>query len=144
MTSGQQSVSAQAFTAGNRFSYPISVQGQVSIPGGVPQYVLLDSDPVPIRVRVPPPESELPGFTGAIGQFTLDPPRLSTNRVRVGVERSLPVGVTEHHGGGATWLVVLLRERSSPRRRHAEQWEQAIGDRQRLDLFRGPPPGDGG
>jgi hypothetical protein len=84
ITPGPLKISAQGFTAGREFSGPITIQGQVVIPGGVPQYVLLISDPVDINVRPLPSGSELPGFTGAIGKFLRDPPQLSTNRLRVG------------------------------------------------------------
>ncbi len=91
LNSGALTLSAQAFTAGNRFSGPITIQGQVSIPGGTPQFLLLDSDPVDIRVHPLPPSGDLAGFTGAIGQFTRDLPRLSTNQVRVGDPVNLSV-----------------------------------------------------
>jgi hypothetical protein len=81
---GKLAVSAQGFTAGNRFTGAITIQGQVTIPGGPPQYVLLDSDPVTLNVRPLPRSGSLPGFTGAIGTFALDPPQLSTNQVSVG------------------------------------------------------------
>ena len=45
---------------------------------------LVDSDPVTIAVRPLPKAGELPGFTGGIGNFTIDPPALTTNRLRVG------------------------------------------------------------
>jgi hypothetical protein len=81
---GKLAVSAQGFTAGNRFAGTITIQGQVTIPGGPPQYVLLDSDPVTLNVRPLPRSGSLPGFTGAIGTFALDPPQLSTNQISVG------------------------------------------------------------
>jgi hypothetical protein len=84
LVTGSLAVSAQGFTAGNRFSGTIVIQGQAVIPGGAPQYVLVDSDPVTIQVRALPRASELPGFTGAIGNLTMDPPQLSTNQTRVG------------------------------------------------------------
>ncbi len=49
-----------------------------------PQYSLIDSEIIPLTVHSIPTEGELPGFTGAIGKFLLDPPVLSTNRVRAG------------------------------------------------------------
>ena len=88
---GPVKFSAQGFTAGRDFGGPISIQGQVVIPGGPPQCVLLVSDPVEINVRPLPSEGELPGFTGAIGKFTCDPPALSTNRLRVGEPAHLKV-----------------------------------------------------
>ena len=54
---------------------------------------LVDSDPVTIRVRPLPKDGELPGFNGAIGSFTIDPPKLATNTVRVGDPVKLTVAV---------------------------------------------------
>lgn len=82
--SGNLTVSAQGFTAGNRFAGPIIIQGKVSIPGGPPQFQLIDSDRFSIHARPLPRAGELPGFNGAIGKFLIDPPRLSTNTVRIG------------------------------------------------------------
>ena len=84
MATGSLQVSAQGFTAGSEFSAPISINGPVSLPGGPPSYVFLVSDPVTLNVRPLPAEGEPPGFTGSIGKFTADPPRLSTNRIQVG------------------------------------------------------------
>lgn len=91
LTAGSLVISAQAFTAGNQFGGPISIRGQVTIPGGPPKYVLLVSDPVKINVRPLPTETELPGFTGAIGKFFADAPQLSTNRLRVGEPAHLKI-----------------------------------------------------
>ena len=88
---GPVKFSAQGFTAGRDFGGPISIQGQVVIPGGPPQRALLVSDAVEINVRPLPSEGELPGFTGAIGKFTCDPLALSTNRLRVGEPAHLKV-----------------------------------------------------
>jgi hypothetical protein len=52
---------------------------------------LVDSDPVTITVRPLPKENELPGFTGGIGNFTMDPPVLMTNVLRVGEPVKLTV-----------------------------------------------------
>ena len=84
LVAGKIDVTAQAFTAGNQFSGSIVIQGNTVIQGGAPQYLLLDSDSVRLNVQPLPRAGELPGFNGAIGQFTLEPPQLSTNRVRVG------------------------------------------------------------
>lgn len=84
LQTGELTISAQGFTAGNRFSGPIIIQGQVTIPGGPPQFLLIDSDPLVIKVRPLPRAGELPGFTGAFGHFILNPPQLSINRTRVG------------------------------------------------------------
>jgi hypothetical protein len=84
LIAGKLDISAQGFTAGNRFGGAITIYGQASLPAGLPQNVLLDTDPVTINVRPLPRSGSLPGFTGAIGTFMSDPPQLSTNHVRVG------------------------------------------------------------
>ena len=88
---------AQGFTAGREFSGPISIRGQVTIPGGPAKYVLLVSEPVAINVRPLPAENKVSGFTGAIGKFFNDPPQLSTNRLRVGEPAHLKLNF---HGAG--------------------------------------------
>lgn len=84
IATGPLQLSAQGFTAGREFSGPITISGQVTIPGGQPDYLLLVSDPVGINVRPLPVAGELPGFTGAVGKFAAEPPGLTTNRLRVG------------------------------------------------------------
>jgi hypothetical protein len=84
ITSGTMSLSAQGFTAGMQFSGPIVISGQVSIPGGQPRYLLLDSESIDINVRPLPTDDELPGFTGTIGSYVCGPPGISTNTVAVG------------------------------------------------------------
>lgn len=84
MSAGSLSFSAQGFTAGHEFTFPMSIHGPVKISPGPPQYELLVSDPVQINIRPLPVDGELPGFTGAIGNFSIESPRLSTNHVHVG------------------------------------------------------------
>jgi hypothetical protein len=84
LVSGRIDLTAQAFTSGNQFSGTIVIHGSTVIPGGPPQFVLLDSEPVQLNVEPLPRAGELPGFSGAIGAFQLDPPELSTNVIRVG------------------------------------------------------------
>ena len=103
IAAGELSLSAQGFTAGREFSGPISITGQVIIPGGPPKYVLLVSEPVALRVQPLPAEGRLPGFTGAIGKFTHDPPQLSTNRVGVG--EAVHVKMAVHGEGNLNRLV---------------------------------------
>jgi len=81
---GQRSLSVQGFTAGRQFGGPITIRGTAIIPGGSPEFLLLDSEPVMLNVRPLPTAGELPGFTGAIGNFDCDPPHLATNTVPVG------------------------------------------------------------
>jgi len=94
LTTGKLTVFAQGFAAGNRFSGPIVISGHAIIPGGVPQYTLLESDPIELSVRPLPRDGELPGFTGAIGSFTVGPPQLATNSLRVGDPVKLTVTIT--------------------------------------------------
>ena len=82
IAAGPLAFSAQAFTAAV-LSVPISIHAQITIPGGPAKNVLLVSEPVKINVR-PLPADEPPGFTGAMGKFSSDPPQLSTNRLHVG------------------------------------------------------------
>lgn len=84
LVAGRLDLSAQAFTSGNQFAGAITIQGQATIMGGQPQYVLLDSDAVRLNVAPLPRAGLLPGFSGAIGRYEIDPPQLSTNRLRVG------------------------------------------------------------
>jgi len=84
ISAGSLKFSAQGFTAGHEFTFPMVIHGPVNISPGPPKYELLISDPVQINVRPLPVEGELPGFTGAIGNFTADPPHLSASRVHVG------------------------------------------------------------
>ena len=93
ITAGTLSVFAQAYSIGNRFTGTIVISGPAVIPGGLPQYTLLDSDPVEFNVRPLPRSGKLPGFTGAVGSVALQPLKLSTNVVRVGGPLKLTVAV---------------------------------------------------
>lgn len=81
---GQLKLHAQGFTSGREFSGTLIIHGPVTIPGGPPQYMLLDSKPFALNVRPVPEEGRLPGFQGAIGGYRCDPPKLGTNQVRLG------------------------------------------------------------
>jgi len=65
----------------------------VTIPGGPPEYALLESPPVMLNVKPLPAEGRLPGFSGAIGKFNRDPPQLSDAHVQVGNPLKLSVTV---------------------------------------------------
>ncbi|HEV2207223.1 MAG TPA: hypothetical protein VG167_00485 [Verrucomicrobiae bacterium] len=83
---GSLSLSAQSFV-GNRFggnTIVISGPNHMTFSGGPPQYTLLESEPVTLQVRPLPREGRLPGFTGAVGMFTIEPPALSSTEARVG------------------------------------------------------------
>src|SRR5438552_6514992 len=60
-------------------------------------HALIDSEPVTLTVKPLPKEGQLPGFTGAIGAFQLEAPKLSTNEVRAGDPLTLTVTL---HGEG--------------------------------------------
>lgn len=99
---GSLNISAQAFTAGHEFGGPVAISGQVTIAGGVPNYILLTSEPLTITVR-PLPDGELPGYTGTMGKFLADKTQLSTNRLRVGEPVQLKFGF--HPEGDLTRFV---------------------------------------
>jgi hypothetical protein len=91
ISAGQLEISAQGFTSGMQFSGPVVITGQISLSGGPPKYLLLESEPVTITVRPLPTENELPGFTGAVGSYTCDPPSLMTNTLKMGEPAQLTV-----------------------------------------------------
>lgn len=63
-------------------------------PGTIPTSMpLLDSGPVELTAKTLPKEGELPGFTGGIGTFALDSPRLSATEVRAGEPIQMSVTV---------------------------------------------------
>ncbi len=113
MVAGTVSVYAQGFVAGSHFSGPIVISGTATIPGGPPQYTLLETEPMELQVRPLPPEGELPGFTGAIGSLALGVPKLATNVVRVGELVRLAVTVTNRGDGPMARLVAPPAPRTS-------------------------------
>jgi hypothetical protein len=94
MMAGKQTVFAQGFTVERRVPSPVVTIGPNAIPNVLPQYTLVESEPVEMNVRPLPREGELPGFAGAIGSFTVGPPRLATNVLHVGEPASLSVTIT--------------------------------------------------
>jgi hypothetical protein len=88
IAAGKLNLSAQGF----------SLEAQA---GGPPKNVLLDSEPVVINVRPLPGENELPGFQGAVGDYTCDPPTLTKNNLKV---------------GEPTQLTIVIRGRENPGR----------------------------
>jgi hypothetical protein len=105
VATGKLTVFAQGFTAGSQFSGSVIITGTAIIPGGPPQYTLLESDPIELNVRPLPTEGELPGFTGAIGRFAVGPPKLATNVLRVGDPVKLSVIITNRGDGPLARLV---------------------------------------
>ena len=59
----------------------------------LPQFSLLESAPVELNALPLPKEGELPGFTGAIGTFSMETPKLATNVLRVGDPVKLTVTI---------------------------------------------------
>ncbi len=90
---GKLSAYAQGYAIGNRVYGGVIISGPGVMPGLPAQYMLLDSDPVQFEVRPLPSEGQLPGFTGAVGAFSIDPPQVSTNWVHVGDPIKLTVRV---------------------------------------------------
>jgi hypothetical protein len=87
ITAGKLSFFAQSFVA---------IRAVAVSPGPLqasPNYTLLDSAPVELQVRPLPLEGRLPGFAGAVGDFTIGMPELATNVVRVGDPVKLTVKV---------------------------------------------------
>jgi hypothetical protein len=94
LRSGKLTVFAQGYSAGNRYFGPlIGASGPGPVPNNLPQFTLLDSEPVELQVRPLPRHGELPGFTGAIGSFSLEPPRLAADPLRAGETVRLSVTV---------------------------------------------------
>ena len=91
--SGNLTMFGQGFTSGMRFSGPIVITGNAMIPGGSPQYTLLESERVQVNVRPLPRDQELPGFTGEIGPLAMDTPSLSSTATRVGEPLKLSVNI---------------------------------------------------
>jgi hypothetical protein len=104
-TRGPLKIFAQGFTSGNSFGGgQIVIQGGVTIPGGPPEYALLESEPVTLNVKPLPAEGRLPGFNGAIGKFTRDQPQLSAASVTAG--NPVKLTVTFHSEGGLLHLAM--------------------------------------
>ena len=83
ITAGKLSLMAQAYAIGNRSSGP-TTNGSVFIYGGSLQYTLLDSGPAEFEVRPLPRAGQLPGFTGSVGSYTAEPPKLASTELKVG------------------------------------------------------------
>ena len=90
MRAGQEQLVAQGHSMSTRL-----IPGQQAV---FQSYnALVDSEPVTLTVKPMHKEGQLPGFTGAIGAFQLEPPKLSTNEVRAGDPLTLTVTL---HGDG--------------------------------------------
>lgn len=93
IATGKLSVAAQGYAVGNRVVGGIILPNPGLAANSLPQYTLVDSDPVTLEVRPLPGGSQLPGFTGAVGLYSVDPPELSTNVLSVGEPVQLTVKV---------------------------------------------------
>lgn len=94
LQTGKLTVFAQGYSAGNRYFGPLTgASGPGPMLNNLPQFTLLDSEPVELQVRPLPRQGELPGFTGAIGSFSLEPPRLAADPLRAGETVKLSVTV---------------------------------------------------
>lgn len=80
---GRMSFYAHGWTTINRATGPVYITNNM-VMNLITTYTLLDSDPVELQVKGLPSKGQLPGFAGAVGFFTNDPPVLSTNVVRAG------------------------------------------------------------
>ena len=70
----------------------ISAHAFVVADTGSPLHFLLqDAEPISLKVRPLPMEDQPPSFAGAIGSFSIDPPRLSSTQVRLGVPVEMTV-----------------------------------------------------
>ena len=86
LRAGRQEVVAQAYAIVNR---PLPGQTNAFQMG----QMLVDSDPVVLRVKDLPEQGKLPGFTGAVGAFTVDLPRVSAINPRAGEPFTLTVTI---------------------------------------------------
>jgi len=72
--------------------YAILNRNSTSRLSQIPSYnPLLDTEPTNLTAKRVPTEGELPGFTGAIGSFQLEPPRVTPESVRAGDPLTLKV-----------------------------------------------------
>lgn len=94
---------AQAYAYINRFAAAPNM-------GATLETVLLNSDPTSVTVKHLPRDGELPGFTGAIGTFAAEAPKLSTNTVRAG--EPITLSVTVKGDGNLTRLIPPKLERT--------------------------------
>jgi hypothetical protein len=117
ITTGELNLSSQGFTGGRNLDQPVVITAPAMIPGVTTEYLLLESDVVTVHVRPLPAAGKLPGFAGAIGNFTRYPPELSTNTVHVGDPLQLTFVVRDESGAplivapepprSADWQIML-------------------------------------
>ncbi len=93
VAAGKLELFAQAFTMLPRPPASVLSNSVLTVSSGLPQFSLLESEPLNLSVRPLPKEGELPGFTGAIGTFSMEPLKLATNVLRVGDPLKLSVTI---------------------------------------------------
>lgn len=99
---GKTAVEAEGWSVVNRTTGPVYITNGVVMNLHV-EHTLVDADPFELMVKPLPREGELAGFTGAVGRYTNDPPKLSTNRLRIG--EPLKLRVTLRGDGNIARLV---------------------------------------
>lgn len=117
---GRMSFYAHGWTTVNRATGPVYITNNM-VMNLITTYTLVDSDPAELHVKGLPPNGQLPGFAGAVGYFTNDPPVLSTNIVRAG--DPIKMRVTFRGSGNLARLVPPPAPRS-------DEWQifEASGD----------------
>jgi len=106
IAAGRITAFAQSFV-GNRFGAGAVVfpgNGAPPVTSPVPQFTLLESPMIELDVRKLPAEGVLPGFTGAVGRFTVDDASLSVSEVAIGT----PVKFTVRIRGDANSNLLRL------------------------------------
>lgn len=102
ISSGKLSMTAQGWSIVNRTTSLVSVSNNTVLSMQLEQ-ALMDSDSCEFTVRPLPKTGQLPGFTGAVGRFTNDPPKLAANTIAVG--EVLKMRVTIRGDGNVARLV---------------------------------------
>ncbi len=111
IATGKLAAFGQGYTIGRR---PVNSPAPGIPPAGPslpPAYILLDSDPVQFYVRRLPLENQLPGFTGAVGSYSIEMPELNEKNLRVGD----PIKLTVRVRGGPTSNLARLVPPPPPR-----------------------------
>jgi hypothetical protein len=83
--------------------------------------VLVESSPQELNVRPLPRQGELPGFTGIVGVFSVEPPTLATNALSVGEPVKMTVIVRPKHGEASLARMV------APETPRAKEWQIFAG-----------------
>jgi len=124
ISAGNTRLYAQGFSVGNRFSGPVVISGPATISSSMLRYTLLDSDPMELVFRPLPPEGRPPGFSGAVGVYSVDPPQLSADTIHPGEPVQMTVTIRGRGNLGrlvvanpptlADWQVLPARRENLP------------------------------